>query len=133
MVVGMPGTGIGGLFYLFMAVWMPIHESWRLIRGRSSLARWKFIALNWAIIGGILSCLWVTMLGAKAFMALTSLDKSAVLGARLAPALARDTNQFFASTGYASAISLAALVLIVQVMRFTLGRSAKPSPMAIRA
>jgi len=36
MTVGIPGAGIGGLFYLLSALWMPFCESWRILRGRSS-------------------------------------------------------------------------------------------------
>ncbi|MDX2115670.1 MAG: hypothetical protein SFZ24_08635 [Planctomycetota bacterium] len=126
MVVGLPGTGIGGLFYLFMALWMPLHELYRLARGRSSLERWRFIAINWVIVGGILACLWVTMLVVKSLLILTGLDKPKGLleNAGLLDGLASETNSLFASAGGASALSLVALVMIVQVLRFTVGRSA---------
>lgn len=129
MVVGLPGTGIGGLFYLFMTLWMPVHELWRLLRGRSSVERWRFIALNWMIVGGILSCLWLTMLGMKAGLMFLGLDKpKGLLEAGLAPALARETNMFFASAGWASAMSLVVLVAAVQVLRLTVGRRSKIGP-----
>ena len=31
MTAGMPGTGIGGLFYLLSALLMPLRELWRLV------------------------------------------------------------------------------------------------------
>ncbi len=34
MTVGLPGTGIGGLFYLFSALFMPIRELWRAALGK---------------------------------------------------------------------------------------------------
>jgi len=42
MNVGLPGTGVGGLFYLLLAVLMPLHELWRT-----------------TIAGAILAALWV--------------------------------------------------------------------------
>lgn len=130
MVVGLPGTGIGGLFYLFMALWMPVHELWRLLHGRSSLERWKFIALNWLVVGGILSCLWVTMLVMKTVLILTGLDKPKGLleGAGFAAGLAGETNALFAGAGWASALSLVVLVAVVHILRVTVGRRSNFRP-----
>lgn len=130
MVVGLPGTGIGGLFYLFMAFWMPFHELYRLARGRSSVERWRFIALNWMIVGGILGCLWLTMLVMKTTLILTGFDKPrGVLDKTgLVAGIANETNVFFASAGWASAMSLVALVAIVHILRLTVGRSARVRP-----
>jgi len=127
MVVGLPGTGIGGLFYLLMTLWMPFHELYVLARGKSSLARWRFIAFNLLMVGAILSCLWATMLVMKATLAFLGLDrpKGLLEGADLAPALASEATSFMASAGWASAMSLVVLMVVVQVMRLTLGRSAK--------
>jgi Tfp pilus assembly protein PilF len=36
LTVGIPGAGIGGLFYLLSALWMPFREGWRLLCGRST-------------------------------------------------------------------------------------------------
>ena len=44
MFAGLPGLGVGTLFYVLMAFWMPIREIERVVRGESSLARWKAIA-----------------------------------------------------------------------------------------
>ena len=44
MFAGLPGIGVGTLFYVLMAFWMPIREIERVVRGESSLARWKSIA-----------------------------------------------------------------------------------------
>jgi hypothetical protein len=122
MIVGLPGTGIGGLFYLFMAFWMPVNELYRLVQGRSTLERWKFIAFNWMMIGAILSTLWVTMLGVKALMAWTGTEKPSAL---VSTGIAQRTTEFFASAGWASAVSLIVLVGIVHVLRLTVGRGAR--------
>ncbi len=37
MIAGLPGTGIGGIFYLFMALWMPVNEVVNKARGHASL------------------------------------------------------------------------------------------------
>ena len=58
MNVGLPGTGIGGLFYLLLAVSMPLHELWRLVRGRSGVQGWKMAAIQSSVAIAILSALW---------------------------------------------------------------------------
>jgi hypothetical protein len=58
MTVGLPGTGIGGFFYLISALVMPAHELIFLIRGRSSLARWKIVGRQTAIAMGIIAGIW---------------------------------------------------------------------------
>lgn len=127
MVVGLPGTGIGGLFYLCLALWMPIHEAYLLARGRSSLERWRFIGLNWLIVAGMLACLWVFMLAMKWALLATGLDRprGVLEHAGLAGGIAHETNTFFASAGWASAMSLIALVVVVQILRLTVGRRAR--------
>lgn len=50
MFAGLPGTGLGGLFYALLILLMPLRELW--LRGRQG--RWRFIARQWALLGGIL-------------------------------------------------------------------------------
>jgi hypothetical protein len=51
---GLPGTGIGGFFYLLMAGLMPFWELYLTLTGRSSWARWKLVFRQLFIAGGIL-------------------------------------------------------------------------------
>lgn len=43
MSAGLPGLGLGGLFFIFSALLAPFPELWRTLRGRSDLATWKTI------------------------------------------------------------------------------------------
>lgn len=43
MFAGLPGIGIGTLFYVLMAVCMPFVELVKVVQGTSSVARWKRI------------------------------------------------------------------------------------------
>jgi hypothetical protein len=52
---GLPGTGLGGLFYLALAFWMPLAELPRTLRGRSSRARWRHVATQFALACGIVA------------------------------------------------------------------------------
>jgi hypothetical protein len=53
MTAGLPGTGIGGLFYLLLVFWMPCRELYQLCRGRSSPQRWRAIGFYLALTVGI--------------------------------------------------------------------------------
>jgi hypothetical protein len=83
MHVGLPGTGIGGLFYLLCALLMPCHELVRTLRGQSSWARWRLVGRQFGLALGIGVGLWCTswlldqgaqLVAAGAAVALSSLS-----------------------------------------------------------
>jgi hypothetical protein len=43
MSAGLPGLGLGGLFFIFSALLAPFPELWRTLRGRSDRAAWREI------------------------------------------------------------------------------------------
>jgi hypothetical protein len=58
MVAGLPGTGVGGIFYLILAVAMPFVELFRTLKGKSSVRRWGFIALQLTLVVWIFVVIW---------------------------------------------------------------------------
>ncbi len=58
MIAGLPGTGIGGLFYVGLTLLMPFRELYRAIRGRSNAKRWSFIAVQMSFVLGIAGGMW---------------------------------------------------------------------------
>jgi hypothetical protein len=44
MFAGLPGIGVGTLFYVLIALCMPVYELINVVRGTSSLERWRRIA-----------------------------------------------------------------------------------------
>jgi hypothetical protein len=58
MTAGLPGVGLGGLFYFCLVLWMPIRELYLVLHGRSEFSRWKTIAFFWLVLGGIFAALW---------------------------------------------------------------------------
>jgi hypothetical protein len=58
MTVGIPGTGLGGLFYFMLVVVMPFRELVLTVQGRSSLARWRSVGFHLSVLGGMLVVLW---------------------------------------------------------------------------
>jgi hypothetical protein len=60
MIAGLPGTGIGGLYYLFAAGWMMVRACYARISRRQDLSRWTVVRtqtiLTFSIVGGM----WAT-------------------------------------------------------------------------
>ena len=50
---GLPGAGIGGLYYILSALWMPICELWRRREGHAP-GRWPLVAQQFGIAVGII-------------------------------------------------------------------------------
>ena len=59
MTVGLPGVGLGGIFYLLSAVLMPVREAVRLGRG-STAGRRRIVVRQSVLAAGILGSLWAT-------------------------------------------------------------------------
>jgi tetratricopeptide (TPR) repeat protein len=59
MTAGIPGAGIGGLFYLANAFWMPFREIRRALHGRSSRASRQMVRKHVTLASGILTSMWV--------------------------------------------------------------------------
>jgi hypothetical protein len=78
MVAGLPGTGIGGIFYLLGVACMPIREAQRLLRGKSSRKRWALITRQWGLSLGIMAGFW--MMGYMLTIVLPSSVQHAVTG-----------------------------------------------------
>lgn len=58
MTAGLPGTGIGGLFYLLLVFWMPCREIYLLCCGKSSMQRWRAIGFFLAMTAAIIVTTW---------------------------------------------------------------------------
>ena len=58
-MVGLPGTGLGGVFYALLVLWMAVREGWMALLGMSDRKRWKTIGSLGAIVGTIVLALWV--------------------------------------------------------------------------
>src|SRR5439155_24306256 len=54
VTAGLPGTGIGGMFYLMSALATPLREAYLRVRGRRSRG-WGLVATQTAIAGAILA------------------------------------------------------------------------------
>ncbi|MFM9958351.1 MAG: hypothetical protein ACKVZJ_09745 [Phycisphaerales bacterium] len=134
MVVGVPGTGIGGLFYLLMGLSMPFVEAWRWARGdrpaQGGKARWRFIAGQIGLLGSIVAAMTVQAIIAREVF---SWWAAATSSKELARELGLLVNQHTVATaGFATFASITMLTLVilgVHVLRLTVGRRAKNAMM----
>lgn len=62
---GVPGAGLGGLFYVVLALVGLVVELVATVRGRSSFARWRAVIQQSSLAGGIVLSITLTYSGAK--------------------------------------------------------------------
>lgn len=60
MTAGLPGVGIGGIFYLLCALIMPFVELANTLRGRPSKKRWRVVVTQFGLLCSILAGFWLT-------------------------------------------------------------------------
>lgn len=60
MSVGLPGTGIGGLFYLLCAFWMPFRELARAVQGGRRAGRGRVMAAQFGIGVAMAAGIWAS-------------------------------------------------------------------------
>ena len=60
MVAGIPGAGIGGLFYLLSAFTLPLRLARRWLRGERRGLRTRQVWLQVAMAAGVVGGIWVT-------------------------------------------------------------------------
>jgi hypothetical protein len=65
---GVPGMGIASIFYLTAALFAPLREVVKSIRGESSAQRWKAVGLQFAIAVGTVSSIVLLYLGFDALI-----------------------------------------------------------------
>jgi hypothetical protein len=58
MMAGLPGSGIGGMFYVGLTLFMPFRELYRAVRGKSQARRWSFIATQVGFVVAIAAGMW---------------------------------------------------------------------------
>ena len=119
MSIGLPGSGVGGVFYLLSALYMPVHSAQRKVRGGKPKVR---IALRQSVMAVlIIGALWFTGVAIEWMMAGTT-------SASLLEASGRDGNDVTSTFRTASFLltfgTLAGVLMLVQVLRLFI----KPRP-----
>jgi hypothetical protein len=119
MSVGLPGSGIGGVFYLLSAMWMPAHSAQRAVRGKNTRYR---LMLRQTVMAVLIICaLWGT--GYVIDVLLTAGSASASLRAAVGKDGGSSLPSIFRAASFALTFGTLALVLlVVQVLRFVVPR-----------
>ena len=94
MTAGLPGTGIGGVFYFLSALFMPITEIVMTLRGTSSIARWLLVFRQLTIAACIFAGMWLLGLFAGLLFDIFTAAQPVVLGA------ARDLHTHIVQTAF---------------------------------
>jgi Na+/melibiose symporter-like transporter len=61
VAAGLPGFGLGGLFFILSALLAPGRELWRTARGRSSLAAWRGVGRQFGQALAMLAVVCLTL------------------------------------------------------------------------
>jgi hypothetical protein len=121
---GMPATGLGGIFYAILVLWIVIREAWRALSGGSAMATWRRAAKVAAILAAILAafCLFG--------MAIEHLAASFPL-LDINPYLARAIQALMPRLAIVPFAILAVLMVALQLVRWVLSRRIPPAPAQI--
>jgi hypothetical protein len=119
MSVGLPGSGIGGVFYLLSAVWMPVHSAQRSVRGKQP--QWRVMARQTLLATLIIGALWGT--GFVIDLVLTGAPVSGSLRAAVGKGDESNLPTIFRAASFGLTFGTLAVVLAtVQVLRFVVPR-----------
>lgn len=134
MTVGLPGAGIGGLFYLLAGLLMPVREGWLTITGRSSRARWRAVLHQFSIAGGIAGGTWASgwlLGGVLAWLARPGGAAAGAAGRGTSPVLQQTADWLRPTHGLVQLGTLAAILALTWGLGTLLGRGAlAPAPVA---
>src|SRR5688572_30203792 len=124
MIVGLPGAGIGGLFYLAGALVAPACELGRAIAGDPRPRQWALVRRQFAIATSILGAMaatgWIVAVVAESLV----LIGEPVVGRDYPVALARNLGTFTLST-------LIAVVATVEMLRLVVVSRARTQRIAV--
>lgn len=122
MFAGLPGTGIGGIFYLLLTLWMPINELYLTLDGRSSMERWKFIVGRWSLFALVVVVMWAQVKVLKGFFPQGAPDsaKEVIRAVGINTADGSASSVLLGASLYAAMVMVAviALVHLVRALRF---------------
>jgi hypothetical protein len=129
MFAGLPGIGVGTLFYILMAVWMPFRELPRVVQGKSSLTAWALILRQLFHSAGILV---TVMMAERLLVALLdrnhphSFSPAALIYGEMTT---RAGGSLLAAPIAASLMLLGGVVLTVEVLRFVIDTPDTEAPL----
>lgn len=119
MNAGLPGTGLGGVFYVVGAIWMPIHALYSQARGRRT-APWGVILQQAGIAVGVIAVLWLTGWALGYLITLQPPMGAELAGGAAMPRAVSSVIRWASVLGTVGVLAL--LMGFVQILRFTVRR-----------
>ena len=124
MNAGLPGTGLGGIFYILGALWMPIDAIYGRVRGRRTVS-WPAILRQTGIAVGVIGALWLTGWALGWVITLGAAPAATAVGAAAPMAV----NSVIRWAGVVGTVGVLGLVMaLVQVLRLTVSRPPRRVP-----
>ena len=121
MVAGVPGAGIGGLYYILLAFLMPFREAGRLCMRKSDPGRWINVAWQTANAAGILGSIYAT-----GWLLIHLIHRVGALGGPHGAMMAEQACRTVSRTSACWGLTiLGCVVLFVQALRIFVPRSQK--------
>jgi hypothetical protein len=128
MFAGLPGIGVGTLFYVLVALWMPIRETGRLLRGDFDAARWRLVVMQ--------VCFAITIIASVAIAdrvlgmiladgSITAINPARVINEGFAE---QAPQSIWAAPIMASLILLAGVVTLTEICRIAVRFGQRPRP-----
>ena len=114
MFAGIPATGIGGIFYLALVLFMPFKEIWRAMKGESSVERWMFIASRWGLFAIVVAMMRLQAAIMKWAM---GSDMSKFMTAGAASLTGNRTNSLVGATFYLGILCFVSVTVLIHGVR----------------
>lgn len=139
MTPGIPGTGIGGLFYILSALFMPVAEIFNRFTNRGTSSSSRLILAQFSIAVGILLALAVTawFILPEPVVAPPTETENVVEGGEVvstAPGSVIESNNVVKFLFIFGTLGVLSLVLfIVQVLRYFVGKKSAPPTFPLEA
>jgi hypothetical protein len=115
MFAGLPGTGIGGIYYLLIALWMPIREISQRIRKKGYPSRLRFITRHVGLTLSTILAMWTT----GEFLGILLLSLSPGMMADLASKTGVEANNILGVSPFLIAIGTLSMVYIsLHILRY---------------
>lgn len=118
MGIGLPGTGIGGLFYILLVLQMPLREFWMTVTGRGCLDRWRDVGRHFGLASLIVTALWFE---SSILIWVLSTAKTEVAGNWAENKIASAATTVPPGIGWAPVVVLAGIIALVHILRLAGG------------
>ena len=123
MTAGIPGAGIGGIFYLLSALLMPVREGWRVLHGRGTWRGAREALLQATIAAGVIGGIWFAGVLLGFWLA-----PGAAAAAERAGVAASTSSQIFGRAAViAPLVTLAFILLATELMHLATRRVRPPA------